>query len=405
MAIDGLIEKAVNAVTGTTGADSFNYNSTAHGDKSGAQYIRFNPPITRMTSGAYVSTRMADNTFDMESGFNDRSRLLGEDSHSYRHANKGVLYQDWDTRNTTSDGTADTATNTWGVANPQYENFKTTDDYRYGFRFHYNPSTIDFSINADNLMVDPSLILSGMSRAMPITSRSLPVVNFSLIINRIEEVSLLKKWNYQEYDDGFYRAMNYYFGRNLTPEEIEGLVTRGTGYDMEFLFRTLLGRPYKTELRGETADIGIVFGLPLILDFSPKNLSEIHTAIPSGSGINKAFDNSGAPTTSRFSATPAQHSQRYWGRVVSLSYTHREFTREMIPMFTEVSISFARFPDAQGVLKGLTVQQALQPDSDGTPLSGTATISGTATTGQQAAGQRLAAQAAAALATATEEIE
>lgn len=302
--------------------DPYNYGNP----KRNFNFIEFNPPINRFTSGAYVDrTRKNQTSTNSQIG---RNEILGPDRFDTRLLDKGVIYQDTDSKIPEADGTT-----SWGLKNPTYKNFNTMGQHRYGFKFHYNPSTIDFSVRTDNNTIDPALYLSGMTRAVPIATASLPVVTFSVILNRIEDVSALQTGGWGAKD------MLYYYGRKLTDEEKFGIVTRGTGYDMEYLFRTMLGRPYVTDLRGTTADIGVAFGLPLILDFSPKSLVDI-----------TKIDGKRVPTTSTFGSSPAQHGLRYWGRITGISYTHREFSREMVPMFTELTIEFARFPDAKGKL-------------------------------------------------------
>jgi hypothetical protein len=353
----------------TVQTDSYNYQGEGYTPPD-PRYIQFNPPISRINSGAYTLTRdrrnEAGNT-SVNQGFSrdnttGRNVILGPDSFPYRNLLKGVLYQDANTSHTT-DGTS-----AWDAPpDSPYEGFKVLGNARYGFRFHYNPSLIDFSVNADVTTIDPGLILSGATRAMPIAPASLPTINFSLVINRIEDISALSEGSYARND------MKYYYGRELTQEEIDGIIRRGTGYDMEFLFRAMLGRPYQTELRGETADIGIVFGLPLILDFSPRHNIKQGVARTVTNGV-------GTPTTLpldelRFND---QHGQRYWGRVIGISYTHREFNRNMVPMFTEVSVSFARFPDAKGERRD--AQDTSNPNSAARRAEA-ARLSGQASTG------------------------
>lgn len=315
--------------------DSFNYDAKGLGTPN-KNFLRFNPPVNRFVSGAYVDGQRRDHS---ENELRDRFEVLGSDRQSIRNMLKGVLYQDFDT------AAADGQTSAFGVMNESYPGFKAQDSNRYGFKFHYNPSTIDYSISANNNTVDPALILSGVSRAMPIVPPSAVSVNFSLIINRIEDMTMLGKKSFAAEDTA------YYYGRPLTKKEISGLLNRGSAYDMEFLFRTLLGRPYQTDLRGKTADIGVIFGLPTILDMSPRNLTYVNK-IPGTKG--------NVSTTATFNGNNAQHSQRYWGRVSGISYTHREFTRTMVPMFTEVSITFNRYPDAKGALQG---QNTSDPNS------------------------------------------
>ncbi len=300
--------------------------------------IRFNPPISGLAASANIFQSPLQTSQDP---WNGRNEILGSDSLRSRQIAKGVLYQDTDTL-----PSSDSATSAFAVnSDSPYATFRTQDAVRYGFKFHYNPSTITFDVNATNSTIDPGLILSGQSRAMPIAPPNLPLIGFSLVINRIEDFSLLGPRGSASDAAG----QKYYYGRQLQEEEITGLITRGTGYDMEFLFRTLLGRPYETDLRGKTADIGITFGLPLILDFSPKNLPYDYTSTQG--------------TISRVGQNQSQHGQRYWGRVSSISYTHREFTRTMVPMFTEVTVNFARFPDAKGERRD--AQDTSDPNSRG----------------------------------------
>lgn len=314
---------------GAGNPDAYNYKSY----KVNPNFIRFNPPLNRFASGAYVDSKQREQPPRSDATDPGRTVILGTNSYAGRLLDKGVIYQD-DSTVKNEDGD-----NAYSVSNTNYKDFQTLGNERYGFRFHYNPSTIDYSATANGSTMDPGLILSGTtSRAMPIHTDSPSTISFSVIINRIEDLTMLQGGG--EAASRVDGSMRYYYGRNMTDEEIRGILERGTGYDMEFLFRTLLGRPYETDLRGTTADVGIVFGLPVILDFSPRNLSMAKERQPNGPGTGG--------TTSTFGSSPAQHGLRYWGRVSSISYTHREFSRDMVPMFTELFITFERYPDAKG---------------------------------------------------------
>ena len=316
----------------------------------------------RAATGAYIGD--SDGNGSLDDGIpyryaSDRSRVLGPDSEIDRRAKKGVLFQ------------YRAYAEEWAYdAGPsgQYDAGNGADDVRYGFRFHYNPSTIDFGLPISGTGVNPALILSGQAQSMPITTGdSMPTVRVNLFLNRIEDMALFTRRptgdaavdRYQrEYDrwaaavraagtpseayallgaepkrpkfktyesltipntdtlDYFYGKPN---GKTIPAEDIRGIYNRGTGYDLEFLFRTILGKPWPTLLRGTTADLGIAFGLPSILDF------------------NAGLLPGGAP-----------HGNRYLGRVSSISYSHLSFNARMVPIWTQVAIDFMRYPDGVG---------------------------------------------------------
>lgn len=298
---------------------------------------RFNPPLISYASGAWKLP-------GDDSG--DRDRIVGPDSDTLRVRQRGVLIQDLthagDWKFTTDDTptTGGYLSDTWkkvknyrgavddagdedglwitGLANnlsnlePEETRWEKNqslllDNRSYGFRFHYNPSTIAMSAGVST-DVNPALIISERTTWTPITPPENPAtIGVTLYLNRIEDMSFFKKTN-----GGYRWATNnrqgVYDGRPPSAAEIEGIMTRGTEYDLEFLFRTILGRPYPTLLRGRTADIGLIWGTPVQLWLS--------------------------------------RAMRFKGRVTGLSWNHRSFNRFMVPMWTEVNIQFTRYPDA-----------------------------------------------------------
>jgi hypothetical protein len=90
---------------------------------------------------------------------------------------------------------------------------------------------------------------------------------------------------------------------------VNGILTRGTEYDIEFLYRVLNGDPQKSPVmkNGQlTADFGLLMGMPIWL--------RIH-------------DN-----------------MRIKGIVSGINVNHLIFNADMIPMLTEVTFTFARIP-------------------------------------------------------------
>jgi len=190
---------------------------------------------------------------------------------------------------------------------PSPESF---DNVNYGFQFHYNPGSLSMAYGGPQ-PVDVSLMASGREKFLTFGSASgSGTIGIQLILNRINDMK------YFDPATGRLKAgvsPNVFSGRPPSTQELSDIYNRGTMYDMEFLFRTLLGYAYESFLgRGmswdkKTADLGWLGGKPV----------EIHLG----------------------------KSLRYLGRVVSLDITHVLFTERMVPTFSEVSIGIQRIPD------------------------------------------------------------
>lgn len=269
---------------------------------------QFNPPPIRTITGAYVPV-----VYDWEGNrvsvdeteSSTRQSLLGYGSYASRVGNKGRILQwiqfenEWraDAGNITDpDGNV---TDTWDNTTPIVPN-----GIRYGFRFMYNPSEVQFQMSPVPGL-DPGVIISGIGRSFPMGDEDGGSIQLTTYLNRIEDMAFIRKSG-ESYS--LTTGVNPYGDKKLSPFQMKGIATRGTGIDLEFLFRTTLGRPFPTRTRGITADIGLILGLPLLLQL--------------GGGMS------------------------YTGRLTSLSYSHMYFTSDMVPTFTQVSMSFTRFPDA-----------------------------------------------------------
>jgi len=171
---------------------------------------------------------------------------------------------------------------------------------QWGFRFMYNPTTFGYSSSSNNSVdwtlgaSDPATLLTGNSS-----------VSFEVYINRIPDLKYLRLKNPKLSEKQIY-------GRDLDEIEKEGILNRGTEYDIEFLYRVLNGDPLKeslllsTKYKGATADFGYTTGVPCWLVLN-ENL-------------------------------------RYYGSVASFSVNHAMFDLNMVPMLSTVSITFARYP-------------------------------------------------------------
>lgn len=172
----------------------------------------------------------------------------------------------------------------------------------WGFKFSYNPQSIQYSTAVDTSIdwmlnsKDPANLLGGNTQ-----------VSIQLYLNRIADMTELKKWNKAKASD---YGTNY--PRALRKEEIEGILYRGTEYDLEFLYRVLNGDPGKTallEYDGKTSDFGYITGTPCWF--------HLH------------------------------NNMRYYGSMANVSVNHVMFTQEMVPMLSTVDISFIRYPSLE----------------------------------------------------------
>ena len=171
---------------------------------------------------------------------------------------------------------------------------------QWGFRFMYNPSTFGYQSSSNNSVdwtlgaSDPATLLTGNS-----------AVNVEVYINRIPDLKYLRLKNPKLSEAQVY-------GRDLTTIEKQGILNRGTEYDIEFLYRVLNGDPLKeslllsTKYKGVTSDFGYTTGVPCWLVLN-ENL-------------------------------------RYYGSVASFSVSHAMFDLNMVPMLSTVNITFARYP-------------------------------------------------------------
>lgn len=268
----------------------------------------WNPPLIQYATGAYVPVDLLP---DAAGGIDrtapgTRQEILGSGGYGTRISRKGYIRQylrhanDWRAEVPSEIDGDDQEAIDWTNADALVEPGK-----RYGFRFHYNPSSIEFGIETRS-DVNPAIVMSSPVRVMPITNgNGGNTVNVRLFLNRIEDYSLIrynsKSKKFELLDESMYG------GKRLSQADMKGIVERGTMWDMEYFFRSCIGRPFKSEFRGTTADFGFIFGVPLELKLG--------------------------------------QSMRYYGRITGASYAHTSFTQNMVPLFTELSFTYVRYPD------------------------------------------------------------
>jgi hypothetical protein len=166
----------------------------------------------------------------------------------------------------------------------------------WGFRFMYNPETISISGDSRSTPNDWT-----MGKADPSTSLGGTLtVSVRLLLNRMVDMNWLASGQ-----PGGYPA-----GTQLSKEDMIGIQTRGTEYDLEYLYRVMNGEPLKNQAllkSGQpTSDFGYFTGMPFWLHM---------------------HDN-----------------MRYRVGMSNIGINHIVFTEQMIPVLTEVSVDLLRIP-------------------------------------------------------------
>lgn len=176
------------------------------------------------------------------------------------------------------------------------------DTKMYGFKFLYNPNTVNMSwgVVTD---INPQLEAMGLDKSVSLTSALSSTINFQLVLNRIDDLNILDV-----------NGIKTSVGTNPYPSvvdinELKTIYKKGTMYDLEYLFKTINGfsSTYKSGLNGNTADWGWLYAIPV----------ELHL----GDGL------------------------RYLVRISSLDVEHKIFNERMVPTYSLINITCARYPD------------------------------------------------------------
>lgn len=237
-------------------------------------------------------------------------------------------------------------------------NIPKFDPQMYGFRFLYNPTSVGMAWQQMAQTV-PSFEISGQDKSVLIAPGLVgSTVAFSLLLNRIEDFNHIdKNGDYvfiskdeltaggrgtlmaQEMTGALTESINKlsqdlgmgatsYVNDVLGPyptyvprEDRKMIYERGTMYDLEYLFRTIMGphANFKTALNGISADKG----------WMRPTVVELHL----GAGM------------------------RYRARVVELSINHAVFNSRMVPILSTVNMTLHRFNDYSTKLHSSRVQK------------------------------------------------
>ena len=182
------------------------------------------------------------------------------------------------------------------------------DDQLYGFRFLYNPKEVSMTWGLAE-GVNWEAVQTGLDKSTPISTGLLnSTVSFSLLLNRMGDMQYLDENGLIAGVRNPYPSFALNKGKTLN-KELSEIYKRGTMYDLEYLFKTIMGinATYNSSLNGETADKGWLQGLPV----------DLHL----GDGL------------------------RYQVRIGSLDVNHTIFNDRMVPILSVVNITCHRFYD------------------------------------------------------------
>ena len=188
------------------------------------------------------------------------------------------------------------------------------DDKLYGFKFQYNPTTVNMSWSGI-MGANPVYEMLNKDPAIPIqTNLFTGTLSFDIILNRIQDMAVLDEFGLKPLNQGNVSdrstAVNPYTG-TVPTEDLQEIFQKGTMYDLEYLFKTLHGwagySNNNSTLMGKTHDPGWI----------PVRPVELHLG-------NKL---------------------RYRVRVSGLEVVHKVFSEKMIPILSVVSITCMRYWD------------------------------------------------------------
>lgn len=197
----------------------------------------------------------------------------------------------------------------------------TDAEILYGFRFLYNPTTVQMSWGVST-EINPAYFAAGKLVANPITDAALnSSITFSLLLNRMLDMNVVS-------ENGISNTNSY--PNQISNEDAIGIYEKGTMHDLEYLFRAVNGvnvdysAPLQKYLKLKTADLGWLQSFPV----------ELHLG----------------------------YSLRYLIRVSSINVEHKIFNERMVPILSQVDLVCKRLPDIQ-----------LDADGDGVGGGGTST--------------------------------
>ena len=220
-----------------------------------------------------------------------------------------------------------------------------TDLNLYGFKFMYNPTSVvmNWGVSAE---VNPTYESLGLDAASPMALGLInSTINFTLYLNRIEDFKYITEDGHFTTDtvtntgitgvDNANSVLNGQVGSPYgiypDPEELAKIYKKGTMYDLEYLFRVVMGfnADFNSTLNGTTADRGWISNIAV----------ELHL----GDGL------------------------RYRVRISNLTVTHIMFNSRMVPIWSQVDLQCTRYYDTPTTTAD---QKAIASNSSATTFGG-----------------------------------
>jgi hypothetical protein len=205
--------------------------------------------------------------------------------------------------------------------NPTTDTKNVYSDNLYGFKFLYNPTEVAMAWGTST-EANWDYVSLGLDKASVVALGILKsTITFSVLLNRIGDMNFLEDdgrinpIKLQDFPDGtraFTGGFNPY-PTVVSPEEGSLIYKKGTMYDLEYLFRTIMGlnSEYTSLLNGKTSDRGWLNAAPV----------ELHL----GDGL------------------------RYLVRISTLDVNHIIFNDRMVPMLSTINFTCHRFYDGTDV--------------------------------------------------------
>lgn len=181
----------------------------------------------------------------------------------------------------------------------------------YGFRFHFNPPNL---VEAYSRPMDVNYLkyikAISMADKPMISPKTGSYSQIELLLARRDDVARLRGWEDWPVAKREEVARNFYGIGNATVEQVNEIYTKGTGSDIEYLFRVLNGDPFDT-WHGESSNFGMLM-----------------------------------PTMVNVFVGDSLGARKMRGVINSVSWVHQQFAAGMVPVYTQLQISFTRMPDS-----------------------------------------------------------
>jgi hypothetical protein len=182
------------------------------------------------------------------------------------------------------------------------------DTKPYGFRFHYNPTSISMTYGSMDKLA-PELMRDEMQNFNAVTPINVGGISFEIYLNRIDDLSFIKSNGTLSLGNQTFESAILY-PETVDPSELKQIYRKGTMYDLEYLFRAIHGggNDYTSILRGKTSDLGWI----------SRAAVEVHL----GDGL------------------------RFLVSLNNIGVNHVLFNDRMVPMLTVITIQGSRFMDS-----------------------------------------------------------